>query len=156
MSFVAITASKACLALPRAREELLRQIGTYVSGSSKRCSQIEEFQDLFQQEKRKILRTSATRWLSHQKCVCRILDNWNVIQEYLRHAVATNKLKSAAIIMTELSNQCNRAYLFFLKYVLGYFNELKAVIQSKIPLVHQLHNESLKIFFKLGQNFIKG
>ena len=128
-----IIASKACLALPRAPEELLRQIGTYVSGSSKRCSQIEELQDLFQQEKRKILRTSATRWLSHQKCVCRTLDNYNVLQEYFRHAVATDKLKSAEIILTELSNQCNRAYLFFLKYVLGYFNELNAIFQS-IPI----------------------
>lgn len=40
----AIIASKACLALPRAPEELVRQIANYVSGSPKRCSRLEEFQ----------------------------------------------------------------------------------------------------------------
>ncbi|XP_055910829.1 uncharacterized protein LOC129945193 [Eupeodes corollae] len=37
----AIIAKKTCLTLPRAPEELLRQIGNYVSGSSKRCLQLE-------------------------------------------------------------------------------------------------------------------
>lgn len=41
----AIIASKACWALPRAPEELFRQIGAYTSGSSKRCAQLEAIQE---------------------------------------------------------------------------------------------------------------
>lgn len=53
--------------------------------------------------------------------------------------------------MSELSNDCNKAYLLFLKYsTLNYFNSLNALFQSKKPLVHILHSESLKIFYKLG------
>ncbi|XP_049309067.1 uncharacterized protein LOC125777735 [Bactrocera dorsalis] len=63
----AIIASKACLALPRAPEDLLPQIGSYVSGSSKRCAQLEAVQEMLGGRKKKILRMCATRWLSHHR-----------------------------------------------------------------------------------------
>lgn len=118
----ALIANNACLKLPRAPEELIRQIGTYISASSKRCCQLEEFQEMLNQEKRKILRTSDTRWLSHQKCIERILENWHVLVEYFKVAAPQDKLKSAELILSELTNECNKAYLLFLKYVLNYFN----------------------------------
>lgn len=151
----AIIANNACLMLPRAPEELIRQIGTYISGSSKRCSQLGDFQEIFYEEKRKILRTSDTRWLSRQKCIERILLNWNALFEYFKFALNQDKLKSAELIYNELSNECTKAYLLFLKYVLVYFNSMNALFQSKKTLVHVLHSESRKIFFKMGQNFIK-
>ncbi|KAI8116241.1 E3 SUMO-protein ligase [Lucilia cuprina] len=48
----AIIANKSCLMLPRAPEDLVRQIGTYISGSSKRCSQLEKFQEMMNEEKK--------------------------------------------------------------------------------------------------------
>lgn len=151
----AIIANKACLSLPRAPEELIRQIGTYMSGSSKRCSVLEEFQVLLNEEKRKILRVSETRWLSREKCVERILSNWSVLLEFFKFSHTRDKLKSAELIYKDLLNGCNKAYLLFLKYVLNYFNALNALFQSKKPLIHLLHSESSKIFLKLGQNCIK-
>lgn len=151
----AIIANKACLKLARAPEDLIRQIGTYVSGSPKRCAQLEEFQVLMSEEKRKILRTSSTRWLSHQKCIERILENWQILIEYFTFVSEQDKLKTAEHILNELKNDHNKAYLLFLKYVLNYFNNLNALFQSKKTLVHVLHSESKKIFLKLGQNFIK-
>lgn len=70
-------------------------------------------------------------------------------------AVLEDKLKSAEHILLELENICNKAYFLFLQYALNYFNTINAIFQSKRPLIHQLHTESRKIFFKLGQNFIK-
>lgn len=151
----ALIANKACMELPRAPEELIRQIGTYISGSSKRCTELEEFQVMMKEEKRRILRTSETRWLSRQKCIERILHYWNVLIEYFKSAHARDKLKSAEWICAEFSNVCNKAYLLFLKYALNYLNELNALFQSKKILVHVLHSESVKIFLKLGQNCIK-
>lgn len=49
----AIIASKACIALPRAPEDLLRQVYSYLSGSSKRCTQLSEMQDYFNVRKKK-------------------------------------------------------------------------------------------------------
>ncbi|XP_049304042.1 protein ZBED8-like [Bactrocera dorsalis] len=151
----AIIASKACLALPRAPEDLLRQIGSYVSGSSKRCAQLEAVQEMLGGRKKKILRMCATRWLSHHRCVESVLENWEVLLEFFKQAVAQDKLKSTEIISFELNNECNRAYLLFLKYVLNYFNTLNALFQSKVPLIHVFQRESEKLFLSLGQNFIK-
>lgn len=151
----AIITTKACLVLPRAPEDLIRQIYSYFSGSSKRCLQLEEMQEYFNYEKKKILRVSSTRWLSLQKCIERVLDNWEVLKAYFRVAVVEDKLKSAELILSEMDNECVRAYLLFLKYVLNYFNSLNALFQSKKPLVQELYTESKKIFIKLAQNFIK-
>lgn len=90
----AIIASKACLELPRAPEDLLRQIGSYISGSSKRCAQLESLQEMLKEKKKKILRACATRWLSHEKCVESILDNWDVLIAFFKQASAQDKLKS--------------------------------------------------------------
>lgn len=127
----AIIANKACLNLPKAPEELIRQIATYIMGSSKRCAELEDFQQLFNEEKRKILRISVTRWLSRQKCIERILSNWNVLQEYFKYVCDRDKLKSAELIYAELNNDCTKAYLLFLKYVLNYFNNINALFQTK-------------------------
>ncbi|XP_018800383.1 PREDICTED: uncharacterized protein LOC108975974, partial [Bactrocera latifrons] len=151
----AIIASKACLALPRAPEVILRQIGSYVSGSSKRCAQLEAVQEMLGGRKKTILRMCATRWLSHHRCVESVLENWEVLLEFFKQAAAQDKLKSTEISSFELNNECNRAYLLFLKYVLNYFNTLNAPFQSKVPLIHVLQRESEKLFLSLGQNFIK-
>lgn len=127
----AIIASKACLALPRAPEDLLRQIYTYLSSSSKRCAQLSEMQDYFNTAKQKILQASSTRWLSLQKCVERVLNNWDILKNYFRVAVVEDKLKSAENILKELENVCTKAYLEFMKYVLNYFNSMNALFQSK-------------------------
>ncbi|XP_075157987.1 uncharacterized protein LOC142231254 [Haematobia irritans] len=153
--YAAIVANKAYMTLPRAPEELIRQIGTYMSGSAKRCSELREFQDLLNEEKRRILKVSETRWLSRQKCVERILSNWNVLLEYFKFASQRDKLKSAEAIYNDLTNECNKAYLLFLKYVLNSFNCLNALFQSKKTLIYIVHSESMKIFLKLGQNCIK-
>lgn len=39
--------------------------------------------------------------------------------------------------------------------MLGFFNTLNALFQSKKPLIHELHIESVKFFMRIGQNFIK-
>lgn len=102
----AIIGSKACMTLPRAPEDLLRQTYTYLSGSSKRCSQLKEMQEFFQGGIKKILHVSATRWLSLQKCVVRMLENWDDLLGYFRVAVVEDKLKSAELILKELENVC--------------------------------------------------
>lgn len=92
--WAAIIANNACLILPRAPEELIRPIGTYISGRSKRCSLLADFEDMFHEGKRNILRTSDTRWLSHQKCFDRILSNWNPLLEYFKFALNKDKLNA--------------------------------------------------------------
>ncbi|XP_032690138.1 uncharacterized protein LOC116853266 [Odontomachus brunneus] len=78
----ALIASKACAKLPDSCENLLHAVATYFSGSAKRSAILYEFQTFFGVASRKILKLSGTRWLVLQKCVERLLDNWEVLKHY--------------------------------------------------------------------------
>lgn len=151
----ALVASHACEFLPRSPEELLRNVYNYVSGSAKRCAQLQEMQEYFQDKKLKILKLATTRWLSRHECVTRILYNWTTLEHYFRIAVVEDKLKSAEIILTELTNIYTKAYLLFLKYSLSYFNNFNALFQSRKPLIHVLYAETFSLMKQICKNFIK-
>lgn len=80
----ALIASKACKELPDSCENVLHAVATYFSGSAKRSAILYEFQTFFGVESRKILKLSGTRWLVLQKCVERLLDNWEVLKHYFK------------------------------------------------------------------------
>ncbi|KAB0789969.1 hypothetical protein PPYR_15745, partial [Photinus pyralis] len=60
----ALCASNACLKLPRAVEDCVRNIYNYVANSPKRIEALKEFQNFTQTKIHKILHPSQTRWLS--------------------------------------------------------------------------------------------
>lgn len=70
--------------------------------------------------------------------------------QIFKQATLREKLRSTEIILFELNNDCNRAYLPFLKYVLTYFNYLNALFQCKISLINVFRNKSKKLFLSLG------
>lgn len=82
-----------CLMLPRAPEELIRQIGSYKYWEA---VELQEFQDMLNKEKRKTLRIFETRWLPRQKFVERLLSNSKVLLEYLNFFHTRDKLKLSA------------------------------------------------------------
>lgn len=123
----ALVAGKACEKLPRGPEELLRNISTYCHGSAKLCKQLMEMQEYFHMEKKKILKLASTRWLFMHKCVCRIIEYWEVLLGYFRVAIIEDKLLGAENILKAMENCYTKAYLFFLKYVLNILNSFSAL-----------------------------
>lgn len=150
----ALVASKACEKLPRTCEELIRSVASYISGSAKRCAVLQEFQEFFGVERKKVLKLSSTRWLVLHACVVRLLENWDVFLHYFRLAAVEDKLKSAEMILHELENSYTKAYMLFLKYVLVHFNTFNALFQSRKILIHKLSEDSLRLFQNIGQNFL--
>jgi len=150
----ALVASKACKTLPSSCENLIRGVSTYISGSAKRCAILVEFQDFFNVERKKLLKLSNTRWLVLQKCVVRLLDNWDVLKNYFTLAVLEDKTKFAETILTQLNDNSIKAYLLFLKYVLHYFNSFNALFQSRKILIHKLFTSSHQLIRDLVRNFM--
>lgn len=62
-------------------ENLLRNIFNYFK-SSKRQSDFQELQSIFDVPEHKILRLSDTRWLSFESVANRILEQWVALQHY--------------------------------------------------------------------------
>lgn len=151
----ALVASHACSFLPRFSEELIRNIYGYVSGSAKRCAQLQEMQVFFNEQKHKMLKLATTRWLSRYECISRILENWNTLQHYFTVAVQEGKLKNAEFILGELRNVYTKAYLMFLKYVLKIFNTFNTLFQSRKVLIHLLYSEYMTLTKQLCRNYMK-
>lgn len=150
----ALIASKACTKLPDSCENVLHAVATYFSSSAKRSAILCEFQNFFGVESRKILKLSATRWLVLQKCVTRLLENWEVLKHYFHLETVDSKNNSAITIFNILNDNRIKAYMLFLKYTLNSFNEFNALFQGRKILIHKLAENSEYLIKQMGQNFL--
>jgi len=150
----ALIASKASSKLPDSCEHILHAIATYISSSPKRSAILCEYQTFFGVETRKILKLSGTRWLVLQKCVTRLLENWEVFKHYFYLEVFEVKNKSAQDIHNLLEDDHVKAYMLFLKYVLHFFNQFNALFQSRATLIHKLSRSSQQLIEQIGYNFL--
>lgn len=89
----ALIASKACEKLPSFCENIIRKVGTYISGNAKRCAILGEFQDFFNVQQNKILKLLKTRWLCLEKCVVRLLENWEILKSCFMLLVVEEQIK---------------------------------------------------------------
>lgn len=113
-----------------------------------------EFQEFFGVETRKILKLSGTRWLVLQKCVVRLLDNWEVLKHYFYLEVMETKNKTSENILENLNNDSIKAFMLFLKYSLNFFNNFNALYQSREILIHKLSESCEQLIKQMGQNFL--
>ncbi|XP_030752333.1 uncharacterized protein LOC115879579 [Sitophilus oryzae] len=65
----ALCSSSACMKLPRAVEDCIRNIYNYIANSPKRIETLKEFQNFTHTKSTKILHPSQTRWLSLEAVV---------------------------------------------------------------------------------------
>ncbi|KAH7959058.1 hypothetical protein HPB49_007871 [Dermacentor silvarum] len=149
-----IAASKAALKLPRYLEDLLRNIASYFSQSSKRQAQLCSLQEYLRTEKRKILCPSETRWLVLHSCIERVFEEWETLRLLFLQASVEDRIVAAEPILNQM-NSITEAYLKFIKYALNFFNKLNALFQSNENLIAELQRESQRLLRCLLQNFIQ-
>lgn len=151
----ALAASYACKQLPSTLEKLLHDLANYVSASAKRNAEFLEFQEFFIQERLRLLKPAKTRWLVLQQCVVRTLKSWTSLEHLFLLAVHEDKSKTAQDINNELKNPYTKAYFYFMKYVLEFFNRFNAMFQADRVKIHQLTSECTELLSNLCQNFMK-
>lgn len=153
-----IAASNACAKLPSNSVTFVRRVATYVTGSPKRSAIFEEFQEHYGAEHLKLQKVCATRWLVLHSCVERLLQNWIPLEQYFTGVVLEDtrrKDREAAAILDEFRNIFTKAYLYFLKYVLEYFNKVNALFQSEKTMMHKLWDCSMGLLKQLCQNYMR-
>jgi len=101
------------------------------------------------------LKLADTRWLAMHQCVVRILDCWNSLTHYFLVAVSEDHLKSAVTILDALNNNIVKAYFYFLKYSLNFFNSFNAMFQTQNIMIHKMYTNSVSLLKTFAQNFIK-
>ncbi|XP_045133114.1 uncharacterized protein LOC123517180 [Portunus trituberculatus] len=148
-----LCASEAAKTLPRACEELLRNIYNYFAHSGKRKSEFREFQDFCKLKPHKILHASVTRWLSLHEAVARILEQWNALKLYFNSKVFDNRLLAVENIKGALEDQAIVCYLHFLNYILPHVNNFNLVFQNKGPSLHLVHDKIYSLYRFLIHTF---
>ncbi|XP_029669925.1 uncharacterized protein LOC115239507 [Formica exsecta] len=121
-----LCSSKATTKLPKSVEEFVRSLYNHFASSSKRKSNLEEYQKFLDLKPYKMLRPSQTRWLSLQAVVDRVLLLWDSFTLYFTNAVfEEDKLHVTDAILNNLNNPVFKIYLIFLSYILDIINKMK-------------------------------
>lgn len=149
-----LCASYACEKLPQEVEKFTRDVYNYFSNSPKRVGELKEFQEFANTSPLKILHPAATRWLSLESVVIRLLSQFNSLTLYFTDQVSQNILQANAIY--DLIKQPEtKLYLHFLAYVLPFFNRLNKLMQSEAPQIHILYKEVTNTVKSILECFIR-
>lgn len=135
-----LCASYACEKLPQEVEKFTRDVHNYFSNSPKRIGDLKLFQEFANISPLKILHPAATRWLSLESVVKRLLSQYNALILYFTDQVSQNILQ-ANTIYNLIQKPETKLYLHFLAYVLPFFNRLNRLMQSEAPQIHILYKE---------------
>lgn len=146
-----LIASEACEELPRNTEELIRDIYNYIQTSPKRTATFHHVQQLHGIKPYKLLRNCATRWLSIQPAVNRVLLNWDALLSYFEEVGKTEKLLVVQSIVERMKNPQTKIYLEFLKTVLPYFKKFTLIFQREKPEIHQLYADVATVFKQFAE-----
>lgn len=113
--------SEACKKLPRALEDMARNIYNFLKSSSKRQSELKEFQSFLNLEPHKILHPSQTRWLSLAAVVDRILEQWDGLKLYFTDTYLSQRLLVTEQIYHGLNDMFMQLGYLFLSWALPLF-----------------------------------
>lgn len=116
-----ICASEACKQLPRALEDMARNIFNFLKSSSKRQAELKQFQMFLNLKPHKLLHPSQTRWLSLIAVVSRILEQWDSLKLYFTDTYLSQRLVSTETIYYGLSDPFMKLRHLFLNWSLPLF-----------------------------------
>ncbi len=144
-----LSASKACLQLPKQLEDLVCGVYNYFAHSSKRRTELKEFQEYAECPQNFILKPGQTRWLSLQNAVRRLKEQLDPLKLFFVKEVEKNPKATTDLVLELLMDPLTKPYLEFMEYVLSTLNDFNTIFQSEVPLLHELK----KSFNRLVKNF---
>lgn len=169
LHLVHIAAEKAANVLPAAIEEILIDIYYYFKKSSKRQDSLGMFQDMYDIDQKKMIKHVATRWLSIDRCLKRLLDNWVALKEYFTNEndqfkkQSKSKGKSSVNMLHKklekiadfLRSPTNKLYTMFLLCAHATFATFLTVMQAEEPKIHVLQSNIRSLERTILSKFIK-
>lgn len=137
--------SEAYTNLPRPCEDLSRNIYSFLKCSSKRMSELQQFQKFLDIKPHRLLHPSQTRWLSLGAVVSCLLEQWDAVKLYFTDTYLSQKLVSSEHIYKRLNDPFMKLYYLFLDWILPMFN--KFVNFFKITYIINTHTYLIFNFF---------
>ncbi|XP_066599919.1 protein FAM200A-like [Prorops nasuta] len=150
----ALAASAACKTLPSFPEDFVKNIVNFINGSPKRTAIFREFQRCFTDKTINLLKHAETRWLTRHKCIDRVIENWDVLNNFLLELSSENN-RQATELHKCMQNAETKAYLYFLRFVLNKFSAFNAEFQSRDTKIHLLQPKSVELLIFILSQFLK-
>lgn len=144
-----LCSSEAAKTLPRACEDLVRNIYNFFAHSAKRKYDFKEYQLFCNVKPHKILHPCATRWLSLHMAVKRILEQWQPLKLYFSSIFLEERLGAVDKIHESLNDPSIFMYLTFLDYILPKLNTFNLIFQSKGPTLHLLLEKIQDVYISI-------
>ncbi len=104
--------------------------------STKRQALLKEYCHFCDQEYRKILKFGATRWLSKEICINRVLKHYPSLRSYFASQPELRSDPRLTRLQAYFANPCTEVYLMFLQSILPVFTDLNKVLQCEEPKIH--------------------
>ena len=107
----------------------------------------------------KVLKHGATRWLSLQTCVIRLLEQWEPLKRYFEEEMSCSKKSSSHDRLKRINrffqDSTAKLYSLFLSEVLPVFTKQNLLLQTNSPQLHRLHSILHEAFTDLFTRYVK-
>lgn len=141
--------------LPRHLEYIIQETYNWFSKSSNRQNAYRNlYLTINDEEPLKITQACATRWLSVETAVKRILDQWIELKLHFGITRNTEKCYSAETLYNLYTNPTNEAYLLYIHSVLDQLQGLVKIFQSNNIDPSKLLNDLITAIESLGKKVL--
>lgn len=135
--------------------DFLVDIYYYFDNSTKRQALLKEYCTFCDQEYRKILKFGATRWLSKEICITRVLRQFPSLKSYFASQPELRSDPRLRRLQAYFSDPLTEIYLLFLQSVMPLFTDINKTLQSDEPKLFILHKHMQQFLRKLLGRFVK-
>ena len=120
--------------------------------SNKRKKVLLEYMELCGHEYVKISKHVSTRWLSLERCVQRTLEKYSGLKSYFLNEEFADQRFSR--LRDAFTNPLTEVALLFHHASILLFNNFNKLLQSEEPIIHMLHDSTIKLARSLANRII--
>ena len=156
VSHVANLATRALIKeIPQPVEDLLIDTYYYLEKSSKRKEELNEFQEFTDTPIEIILKHVSTRWLSMERCVKRMLNQWLALRAYFTSHKDCEKPGKVKRCKEGYNDEGMLLAYYFLSYALTRLNRFNVLFQGEGCKILQLLPATKSLLRSYLTNFVK-
>lgn len=132
-------------ALPLDVDDFFVDLYYFFDKSAKRKEEFRAFQDFVGVKELKILKHCPTRWLSLEKVIKRLLQQWDALHAYFDKESENNHAARVLRLNNHLKSLKTKLYFLFLDYALDSLCKFNATFQSSFPMLPSLQAEVMRL-----------
>ena len=142
-------------------DDFIIDIFYHFKRSVKRKATLREYMEFTNTDVKKVIKHVTTRWLSLGKSVDRTLLQWEALRSYFLsefeedNSLGANTVTREVRLARKFDDPFSKLYVLFVQSVMPVFDHFNTFLQSEEPLIHLLHESTVKLYRALLSRFIK-